>query len=314
MPQDSNPLFRCRIVSKQYRAHEWGDFTIDNVFYSPQLPLEKADGLIALYDPSEELLQFKGARLWFTIEPSWHQHFHRHPVGRKLMQVLDNSEHAFYGNPDPKYRIPHPTFRGPLTMPRDTACKPAAVASVTNFGGRTWFLKRHIWLRNRMILCPLVELFGRPESWAKFRHFPRLWVQRPPSNFQGRSALGKDHMDEEHIRFLSGYKVSVCLENCVETDYFTEKFVNAARAGCIPVYHAHPSVRKRFLAGAKWVDPADFGFSPQRTIEYALAQDQAEYRRANDAWLKSGVLEESDDHKAFPQLHKILKAKLEKKQ
>jgi len=306
--------YKCRIVSVQYRTSEWGDFTIDNILYSPRLPLEEADGLIVLYDPSEELLRFKGPKIWSTIEPSWHHHFHSHPVGKKLMRVLDHSEHVFYGNPDPKYRVPHPTYRGPLTMPRVSVSKPAAVACVGNFGGRFWFMKRHIWLRNQMILCPLVELFGKPASWAQFRHFPRVWIQRPPSNFQGRGSPGKDDKCEEHTRFLSGYKVAVCLENCVEPDYFTEKFVNAACAGCIPVYHAHPSVKKRFLTSAKWVDPADFGFSPRRTIEYALAQDQAEFRRVNDAWLESGVLAETDDRRIFPMLHKIIKGKLEAKE
>jgi hypothetical protein len=100
----------------------------------------------------------------------------------------------------------------------------------------------------------------------------------------------------------------------VEPNYFTERFVNAARAGCIPVYHAHPSVKKQFLAGARWVDPADFGFSPQRTIEHALAQDQSEFRRANDLWLKSGVLAETDDRNYFQKLHSIISQKLAGKQ
>ena len=306
--------FKCRIVSNQFKASEWTDFTIDDVLYSLHLAPENADGLIAFYEPSEELLRFKGPKLWFTIEPSWHHHFHGHPIGIKLIRLLDNSEHIFYGNPDPKYIIPHPTYRGPLSLPRVPVSKPAAVACVSNFGGRTWFWKQHIRLRNQMILCPLVELFGRPEAWAKFRHFPKLWIQRPPANFQGRSSPGKDDKDEEHTRFLSGFKVAVCLENCTEPDYFTEKFVNAARAGCIPVYHAHPSVKKRFLAGAKWIDPVDFGFSPQRTIEYALTQDQFEFRRVNDAWLASSILAETDDRSVFPTLHKMMKAKLEARQ
>jgi hypothetical protein len=162
-----------------------------------------------------------------------------------------------------------------------------------------------------MVLCPLVDLFGRPESWARFRHFPQVWIQGLPSNFRGSPSWGKDHFDEEFARFLSGYKVSVCLENCTEPHYFTEKFVNAARAGCIPVYHAHPTVRERFLRMAKWVDPADFGFSPRRTIEYALGQDQAEFRRVNDAWLASGILDDTDNRRLMPILHKIIRSKLE---
>jgi hypothetical protein len=43
--------------------------SIDDILYSPRVPLDKADALLALYDPSEELLVFDGPKLWFTIEP-----------------------------------------------------------------------------------------------------------------------------------------------------------------------------------------------------------------------------------------------------
>lgn len=302
--------YKCRLVSEQFRVREWGDFEVDGILYSAKISLSEADALLVLYDPSEELLTFQGPKIWFTIEPSWHHHFHQHPIGKQLMKNLDQSEHVFYGNPDPRYRIAHPTYRGPLTLSRVAEAKPAVVACVNNFGGRTWFLKRHIRLRNQMILCPQVELFGRPDSWSQFRHFPKLWIRRPPANFQGRSSPGNGYYDDEHMRFLSGYKVAVCLENCVEPHYFTEKFVNAARAGCIPVYHAHPTVREKFLKGARWVDPADFEFSPRRTIEHALAQDQAEFRRMNDAWLKSEILANTDDRNYFGKLRNMILQKL----
>jgi hypothetical protein len=302
--------FQCRVVSRQFGASEWSDFEIEDVLYSPRIPLEKADSLMALYDPSEELLHFKKPRLWYTFEPSWHRHFRRDPVGRQLLRVLDHSEHIFYGNPDPRYKIPHPTYRGRLSTPRVASSRTAAVACVNNFGAKSWFLKSHIRMRNRMILSPLVELFGKPDAWATFRHFPRFWIQGPPSNFQGRLSPGKGYFDEDFIHFLSNYKVTVCLENCLEENYFTEKFVNAVRAGCIPVYHAHPKVRQKFLANARWVDPADFGFSSDRTIKYALEQDQAAFRQANDAWLNSGVLSETDDGTVLPRLHRIIKSKL----
>lgn len=302
--------FKCRIVSEQFRVSDWGEFRSGDVLYSSRISLSEADGLVVLYDPSDELLRFRGPKVWFTLEPSWHHHFRSHPVGKRLIRELDETEHIFYGNPNEKYRVPHPTHHGPITLPRLPASEPAAVASVTNFGGRLWFLKRHIWLRNRMILCPLVKLYGNPKSWSCFSPFPFLWLKRPPRNFQGRSSPGNDANAEEHTRFLSGFKVAVCLENCVEENYFTEKFVNAVRAGCIPVYHAHPTVKKQFLGGAKWVDPADFGFSPTRTVAFALSQDQNEFRRVNDAWLASGALKGTDDRDIFPRLYRIIGEKL----
>jgi Glycosyltransferase family 10 (fucosyltransferase) C-term len=158
-----------------------------------------------------------------------------------------------------------------------------------------------------MILDRRVELFGKPDAWANFRHFPKLWIRRPPDNYMGQPPAG---VDDEAIRFLSAYKVAVCLENCTEAYYFTEKFVNAVRAGCVPVYHAHPTVKTSFLSGARWIDPADFAFSPGRTIDFALNQDQMEFRSINDAWLESGILADTDDQKVVPKLHEIISAKL----
>jgi len=161
-----------------------------------------------------------------------------------------------------------------------------------------------------MILDSRVELFGKPEAWANFLHFPKVWIRRPPGNYTGQASPGTDIHGDEHIRFFSSYKVAVCLENCTEAHYFTEKFVNAVRAGCIPIYQAHSTVKERFLRGAKWVDPADFAFSPGRTVEFALNQDQTEFRSINDAWLESGILAETDDFKTLPKLHEIIGAKL----
>jgi hypothetical protein len=299
--------YRCRVVSQQFKADSWDDFRIGAILYSPRVALEEADALLVLYDPSDELLRFTGPKLWFTIEPSWHSHFHSHPVGKRLVHKLDATERAFYSHPDARYRVAHPTYMGALSRTRVASVRHAAVAAVNNFGGRLWFLKSHFQARNRMILDRRVELFGLPEAWAQFRHFPKLWIRRPPDNYMGRTSPAGD---DEPIRFLSGYKVAVCLENCTEPYYFTEKFVNAVRAGCVPVYHAHATVKTSVLSGAKWVDPADFGFSPRRTIDFALTEDQMAFRSINDAWLESGILADTDELKVVPKLHEIISGKL----
>jgi hypothetical protein len=86
--------------------------------------------------------------------------------------------------------------------------------------------------------------------------------------------------------------VAVCLENTFDSpNYFTEKFVNAARAGCIPVFHAVPSVQEGRLVGARWVDPVSFAFNPKATLLFALNQDISGYQAANDAWLDSPHLQ-----------------------
>ena len=285
---DVHISFRVRIAPGSWQP---GPFVRDGVLYSRDVRLDEADGLIALYDPSEELVRFRGPKLWYSYEPQWHSHYHKHPIGKRLVKLLGRSEWVYFANPEPRFRVPHITVPGRLTTERGPSPQPRAVGAVSNFGGRIWFLKRHIVPRTRMILCPLVDVFGRRASWAKFRAFPALWRVGPPRNYAGEPPC--DFVDEGFIPFLSAYKVCVCLENSCEPHYFTEKFVNAVRAGCIPVYHAHPTVRERFLGGACWVDPSDFGFNPQRTIEHALALDTDEFRRVNDVWLHSGILDDT---------------------
>ncbi|MEX0330167.1 MAG: glycosyltransferase family 10 [Puniceicoccaceae bacterium] len=307
---NDQPRYFCRVVSGQFNAESWPDIIKGSICYTPRVTLDRADALLVLYDPSEELLRFEGPKLWFTIEPSWHYHFKRHPIGKRLVKRLNLSERAWYGNPDPDYRVPHPTHRQLFDFTREKYSKKAAVACINNFGGRAWFLKRYIRLRNKFVFHPLVDLYGSPQAWANFRQFPFLWRKGPPINYKGRRSPGEDHYASAHLRLLSSYKVNVCLENSTEFLYFTEKFVNAAQAGCIPVYHAHESVRNTFLQGAKWVDPKDFNFSANKTIRYALRQDQEEYREVNDHWLKSNVQTRTDDRYVLDKLHAILESRL----
>ena len=302
-------MYKCRITSSSLKCETWGEYTIDNITYSSEISLDEADALVAFYDPTQELIDFKGPKIWYTIEPSWHYHFNRHPIGKKLISLLDNTEHLYYKNECSDYRIPHTTYRAPLTLSRVSDVKNRALACVSNFGGKAWFINNKIKLRNRMILSPEVDLYGSVRSWSEFRDFPYLWKKGLPKNFCG-AAPGKSHHDPEFVQFLSSYKVLVCLENCIEENYFTEKFVNAVRAGCIPIYHPHPSVKEEFLKNAKWVDPADFNFSPQKTIAYALAQNQIEYRDINDKWIKSGVLDCTEESYCNKVIHSVLKNKL----
>lgn len=45
------------------------------------------------------------------------------------------------------------------------------------------------------------------------------------------------------LETMAAYKVAICLENVTEPYYITDRFFSAAQAGCIPIYHAHKTVR-----------------------------------------------------------------------
>lgn len=277
----ANNCPKVRIASSSWNPGSW---TKNGVYYSTQLPIEEADALLGLYDPMPELLFYTGPKLWFTLEPQWHS-FWKRGVGKQLVQKLKSDEIAYYAHPDPKYRIPHMTTVNNFDCVRDSCIpKNAAIAIVSNYGGRLYFTKSFIRLRNRFILSPLVELYGRSDSWKQFRHFPQLYKVGKPDNYRGDLP---NPFQESSLMFMSNYKVCVCLENSCEPYYFTEKFVNAVRAGCIPIYHAHFTIREQFLKDALWVDPANFNFNVEDTINYALKQDLAHYRQINDNWLTS---------------------------
>ena len=107
---------------------------------------------------------------------------------------------------------------------------------------------------------------------------------------------------------MARYKVAVCLENMNEPYYFTEKFVEAVCSGCIPIYRADPTVSGGVLKGARWVDPADHGNDPERTLCAALQADSFAFRDANQQWLSSAVLAETHHVAVFRRLANILSA------
>lgn len=150
-------------------------------------------------------------------------------------------------------------------------------------------MKAHFRLRNKFILENSVDLFGRSSHWNDFRAPRNFLRKRPPTNFKGDVPHTKEFLLLSVLRLMSKYKVAVCMENSVEGAYFTEKFVNACRCGCIPVYHASATVKRSFLEGALWVDPKDFGYNPKRTIEFAVNQDITAYQQANYRWLQTST-------------------------
>jgi hypothetical protein len=108
---------------------------------------------------------------------------------------------------------------------------------------------------------------------------------------------------------MSQYKVCVCLENMNEPGYFTEKFVEAVVAGCIPVYRASADVRDTVLQGAVWFDPADSRWPGTQAIEAALQADAAAVVQANTHWLHhNSALQQTHSQAVFERIAAILMA------
>ena len=280
----SDPLKKIRFVCP---FHSIGDsLIVGNYHFSPHIPLDEADALLCDWAPSPELLSFSRPKAWYCCEPLTRYPGYRQQNWQAVLQRLPPSCAFNHLQPSPACRVPHFThWLKKLPMWNNPDRLPRAVAVISNPGFERVFRSADTRLRLAFATHRSVDLFGNRERWSHFRRIPLLTRHGPPANFRGEveGAWGQ----QPKIRLLSSYRVCVCLENTCEPFYFTEKFVDAAQAGCIPIYHAHPTVKRGVLKSARWVDPESFGFSSDRTLAFALNADPRDYQEANAAWLAS---------------------------
>jgi hypothetical protein len=298
-----------KVVVKLYSPWHTEDLLCGNVCFSPNVALQEADAALWEYQPDEAMLEYSGPKAWLSWEPQWHG-MYRKPLVRKLRKVLKPSEWLHYAHPQAEYRVPHITQCGtPAGFYGGVDRVEAAVAIVSNGGGRCWFLRPGLRLRNRFVTHPMVRLHGRRQGWKQFQKWGPLSPRALPENYQGELVWKEGWMAESQVEFLSRFQVAVCMENSIEPYYFTEKFVNAARAGCVPVYHAHPTVREGVLRGAAWIDPADYQFDVSRTIQAALAAPLSDVHSANRLWLERPEVRATYFHGVWDQLGNIFSQK-----
>lgn len=273
-----------------------GDF--GEIAFLPYSPGRRGDGYLAYHAPTPQLLSFPGPRAWYSTEPTTHRTFRskayvRYEHNRKEFSFLHHSLRADVFVPMLTHYTLQPQFHDANERIN------AAVAVVSNHGGRYWRLKRGESLRNRFLLCADVHLFGSDSAWAAFRRWP--WARAAaPANYRGNwTAI---YLEPAHTARLSTYRASLCLENSVTLNYFSEKFVNAVRAGCIPIYQAHPSVRDAYLQGAAFVDPANYRLDPSATVKAALAMDREAVATQNFRWLETQALQSTGHHAVWTKI------------
>jgi hypothetical protein len=305
-------MIRIRLLSAPKPA-----FYDPRVDFDPAYSLDECDGLLVWGAMSQEFLDYRGVRAWFIDEPLTQGMF-RTPPFRQALREIAPHEFLHHSNHDPKYRFPCAAYYGKLTLAHCEQRKDLAIAVVSNFGGRYWRIRDSVmaltslgpceyWLyhglrlRNEFILHGGVELFGSSASWKCFRQWP--WSRPgPPKNYCGPHEGW--WISQGHIEKLAKYRLAVCIENASLPYYFTEKLVNAVRAGCIPIYHAHPTVRQTYLEGATWIDPADHDFNVKATFDAAnnTRLKDAEIREQNWKWLESDQVKQIDGFRIWSRI------------
>ncbi len=271
--------------------------------FSSSIPIEKADALLCEWAPDEELFSFPRRKAWYCCEPACQFQHMQGGSWPELRSRLNPAEFLFHAHTDTRYRVPHITHFQPLEMNGNVDRQDRAVAIVSNHGGSPRMRHPQIAYRNRFITHPEVDLFGR-SGWKTYRRSLFSWP-KAPKNYQGE--IPGDWPAGEKRDLQANYKGAVCLENMCEPYYFTEKFVEAVVAGCVPVYRAHNTIEDSMLKGAFWIDPADYKHEPHQVIRACLAAPLDEVQAQNGRWLtESDLLRSSHASAVFEQLGSIL--------
>ncbi len=260
------------------------EIEVDGALFSTAIPIGEADALLCEWAPHEALLSFEGPSAWYTAEPRTNPRIGvlAHRDQRRFLRLLRPEQLLHHAHEDLRFRVPHMTHET-TTSARYGGVREQGVASVvSNFGGPPHNRGPDVLVRNAFVTANGVSLFGRRSKWG---HYRRRWWSWPaaPRSYRGEV----DGVWADKIELLAHYDVAICLENTCEPHYFSEKFVDAARAGCIPIYRAHATVRDGVLQGARWIDPADFAFDIERTLAHAARADRSDFAVGNEVWLDS---------------------------
>ena len=298
MTAHSLPKLKVRLISPFQKYHE-----TDTAIFSNAIPTEKADALLCEWSPHDELFSFPRRKAWYCCEPACQFPHIGDGTWAKSRNRLQPSEFLFHAHDDERYRVPHITHFQPLQMNIGSDRNDRAIAIVSNHGGSP--RKRHaeIAYRNRFITHSGVDLFGR-SSWKTYRR-GLFSLPSAPKNYQGE-ILGDWPADEKRT-LQKKYRAAVCLENMCSPYYFTEKFVEAVIAGCIPIYQAHPTTADSVLSGAKWVDPANYDHAPDKVIQAAKSCSLQNVQSQNQQWLSQNTaLQQTHASAVFERIGQIL--------
>lgn len=267
---------------------------------------EGYDAMLCWWEFTQEFLDFQGPKVFYCCEPSFYFRGWRRSKFelRKRLRSLRSDEFAWHYHPHPLMRVEHESsdFSDKGIPLEDHQIMNAA--SVLNNLGSPFSRNPGRQRRAEFVVESGCDIFGPVNSWERFRINVFSKAEFPP-NYKGECPVG------QKLLFLSKYHACVCLENSCEPFYFTEKFPDAVRAGCVPIYHAHPTVKEEFLQGAVWVDPGDYGFDAQLTMEAALKMDRSAVADTNTRWLnESGILERTSVFAVYKKLAGILNARV----
>jgi hypothetical protein len=115
-------------------------------------------------------------------------------------------------------------------FPKDNLCSIVVSRNKTSYNNNILYNSR-INLAEEILLTDLpIDIYGK--GWE---------------DYVGRDPRIKGSLDiEEKYKGLESYKFSICIENCSEESYFTEKITDSILTNTIPIYYGCKSIEDFF--------------------------------------------------------------------
>jgi hypothetical protein len=241
----------------------------------------KFDAMICWWEFTDEFLAFEGPKLFYCCEPSFYFRGWRSSKIelRRRLHSLRADEFAWHFHENSQMCVEHETSAfSDQNLPMGNHAIQNAATVLGNLG-RPILRNKGRQKRLNFIIESGCHIYGPNKNWGAFQL--NLFSKKgSPSGYQGECT------HTQKISILSKYHACICFENSCEPEYFTEKFPDAVRAGCVPIYHPHPVVKEKFLTGAVWVDPMDYGLDARATMRAAMAMNRQLVAAQNLKWLR----------------------------
>jgi hypothetical protein len=205
------------------------------------------------------------------------------------VQFSDDPEYLFYsvnGYKHLDYAVPRIFFTQENLTPDFNICDYAFAFDRLSYGDRYFRLPLYLITRRSELLALGSGLRLSHDGERGFCNFVVSNTSPAPERDEFFSLLSRykrvdsagfhlnntGYLVRDKARFQSGYKFSLAFENSSAPGYVTEKIVDAAYAGTIPIYWGDPTIGQDFNT-ASFVNCNDYG-SPEEAVRAVIELDQ----------------------------------------
>lgn len=236
---------------------------------------EKVDCLLAQSYADHRFLNFKGPKVYYTLEPNSNKE--RSTI--ELLKKINEDKHVLsFNDPSSISRLYYPSIRKRKShieqLHRIMSNERTGFCAIINrYSENKNFDLVHE--RNRYVeaFYPHIDIYGR-EPWEGENKWNKY------STYRGRCSNKR--------KTLLNYVFNLCFENSYEDGYISEKIIDSLMAGCIPIYWGGGAYLLDTIPSDCYVNCRDL--EPKQVLQRLLIMPHSEvitYREAGIKFLSS---------------------------